>query len=287
MDTFNIIGIKTTNNIKKTLVYLFLIISSIVMIFPLLWMISTSLKSLQEIATYPLIWFPDTLRWENYTEALTFQPFGLYAKNTVIIAVFYILGNVLSATLVGYGFARLRFPGRNTLFVILLSTMMMPKIVTLIPLFLIFKQLGWINTYLPLTVPAFLGEAFFIFIMRQFFLAIPEDIVDAARIDGASEIGIWWRIMLPLARPAIVSIIIFAFQRTWNDVLSPLIYLTDPKKFTLSVGLISFTAGTGEGVQYWHWMMAASTTFILPMVVIFLIAQKQFVQGVVTSGLKG
>lgn len=287
MDTFNIIGIKATNNIKKTLVYLFLTISSIVMIFPLLWMISTSLKSLQEIATYPLIWFPDTLRWENYTEALTFQPFGLYAKNTVIIAVFYILGNVLSATLVGYGFARLRFPGRNTLFVILLSTMMMPKIVTLIPLFLIFKQLGWINTYLPLTVPAFLGEAFFIFIMRQFFLAIPEDIVDAARIDGASEIGIWWRIMLPLARPAIVSIIIFAFQRTWNDVLSPLIYLTDPKKFTLSVGLISFTAGTGEGVQYWHWMMAASTTFILPMVVIFLIAQKQFVQGVVTSGLKG
>jgi ABC-type glycerol-3-phosphate transport system permease component len=287
MDTFNIIGIKATNNIKKTLVYLFLTISSIVMIFPLLWMISTSLKSLQEIATYPLIWLPSTMRWENYTEALTFQPFGLYAKNTVIIAIFYILGNVLSATLVGYGFARLRFPGRNTLFVVLLSTMMMPKIVTLIPLFLIFKELGWINTYLPLTVPAFLGEAFFIFIMRQFFLAIPEDIVDAARIDGASEIGIWWRIMLPLARPAIVSIIIFAFQRTWNDVLSPLIYLTDPKKLTLSVGLISFTAGTGEGVQYWHWMMAASTTFILPMVVIFLIAQKQFVQGVVTSGLKG
>jgi ABC-type glycerol-3-phosphate transport system permease component len=287
MGTFNKFGQKTSRNINKGLIYTFLITSSVVMVFPLFWMVSTALKSLQEIATYPLIWLPATPQWGNFTEALTFQPFGLYAKNTVIIAVFYILGNVLSATLVGYGFARLRFPGRNALFIILLSTMMMPKIVTLIPLFLIFKNLGWINTYLPLTAPAFLGEAFFIFIMRQFFLAIPEDIVDAARIDGASEIGIWWRIMLPLARPAIVSVIIFAFQRTWNDVLSPLIYLTDPKKFTLSVGLISFTAGTGEGVQYWHWMMAASFTMILPMVVIFLIAQKQFVQGVVTSGLKG
>ncbi len=287
MDNKNILGRSTSRTINKTLIYSLLIISSLVMIFPLFWMISTSLKSLQEISTFPPIWFPPKPLWENYIEALTFQPFALYAKNTIIIAVFYILGNVLSATLVGYGFARLRFPGKNVLFMILLSTMMMPKIVTLIPLFLIFKNLGWINTYLPLTVPAFLGEAFFIFIMRQFFLTIPEDIVDAARIDGASEFGIWWRIMLPLARPAVISIIIFAFQRTWNDVLSPLIYLTDPKKYTLSVGLISFTAGTGEGVQYWHWMMAASFTFILPMVAIFLIAQKQFVQGVVTSGLKG
>lgn len=287
MDTTNRLGHKTSQSISKSLIYLFLIVTSLVMIFPLFWMFSTSLKTLKEISTFPLVWWPASPGWGNYTEALTFQPFGLYAKNTVIIAVFYILGNVLSATLVGYGFARLRFPGRNVLFIIMLSTMMMPKIVTLIPLFLIFKNLGWINTYLPLTVPAFLGEAFFIFIMRQFFLAIPEDIVDAARIDGASEFGIWWRIMLPLARPAVVSIVIFAFQRTWNDVLSPLIYLTDPKKFTLSVGLLSFTAGTGEAVQYWHWMMAASLTMILPMVVIFLIAQKQFVQGVVTSGLKG
>jgi ABC-type glycerol-3-phosphate transport system permease component len=250
-------------------------------------MVSTSLKTIKEIATLPPVWFPIPPQFQNYPEALTFQPFGLYAKNTIIIAFFYILGNVISSSLVGYGFARLRFPGRKVLFIIMLSTMMMPKIVTLIPLFLIFKNLGWINTYLPLTVPAFLGEAFFIFIMRQFFLSIPKDLVDAARIDGASEFGIWWRIMLPLAKPAIASVVIFAFQRTWNDVLTPLIYLTDPKKFTLSIGLISFTAGTGEAVQFWHYMMAASVTMVLPMAIIFLVAQKQFVQGVATSGLKG
>ncbi|MBN1317500.1 MAG: carbohydrate ABC transporter permease [Anaerolineales bacterium] len=287
MNIGNGIGHKTSRKINRTIIYVLLVLSSLMMFFPLFWMVSTSLKSIKEISTFPPIWFPPSPLWENYIKALTFQPFGLYAKNTIIIAIFYILGNVFSATFVGYGFARLRFPGKNTLFMIMLSTMMMPKIVTLIPLFLIFKQLGWINTYLPLTVPAFLGEAFFIFIMRQFFLTIPEDIVDAARIDGASEFGIWRMIMLPLARPAVVSIVIFAFQRTWNDVLSPLIFLTDPKKLTLSVGLISFTAGTGEAVQYWHWMMAASFTMILPMIVIFLIAQKQFVQGVVTSGLKG
>jgi len=286
MIRINRFGKKSKRTSNKTVIYIILIISAVVMVFPLFWMVSTSLKSLEEITALPPIWFPQNPLWENYKTALTFQPFDLYAKNTIIIAVFYILGNVLSASFVGYGFARLKFPGKDTLFIILLSTMMMPRIVTLIPLFLIFKNFGWINTYLPLTVPAFLGEAFFVFIMRQFFLSIPEDIVDAARIDGASELGIWWRIMLPLARPAIISIMIFAFQRTWNDVLSPLIYLTDPKKFTLSVGLISFTAGTGEGVQYWHWMMAASFTMILPMVVIFLIAQKQFVRGVVTSGLK-
>lgn len=287
MDKTNGLGLSATQTINRTLIYLLLIFTSLVMIFPLFWMVSTSLKTLREIATFPPVWLPAVPQWGNYLEALTFQPFALYAKNTIIIAIFYILGNVFSATLVGYGFARLRFPGKNFLFIILLSTMMMPKIVTLIPLFLIFKQLDWINTYLPLTVPAFFGEAFFIFIMRQFFLNIPEDLVDAARIDGASELGIWWSIMLPLARPAIISVVIFAFQRTWNDVLSPLIYLTDPKKLTLSVGLISFTAGTGEAVQYWHWMMAASFTMILPMIVIFLVAQKQFVQGVVSSGLKG
>lgn len=278
---------KAIQSLGKIFIYSLLIFTSIIMLFPLFWMISTSLKSIVEISTFPPIWFPPKPQWENYSKALTFQPFGLYAKNTIIIAFFYIIGNVFSATFVGYGFARLRFPGKNALFIILLSTMMMPKIVTLIPLFLIFKKLGWINTFLPLTVPAFLGEAFFIFIMRQFFQSIPQDLVDAARIDGASELGIWWRIMMPLAQPAIVSIIIFSFQRTWNDVLPPLIYLTDPKKITLSVGLLAFTAGTGEAVQYWHWMMAASFTMILPMAVIFLIAQKQFVQGVVTSGLKG
>lgn len=275
------------SNSKNFLIYLILIVTSIIIIFPIYWMISTSLKSLDQIKAFPPIWFPADPVWENYPKALEFQPFLLYAKNTIIIAIFYILGNVLSSSLVGYAFARLRFPGRNALFMVVLSTMMMPKIVTLIPLFLIFSKLGWVNTFLPLTVPAFFGEAFFIFIMRQFFLSIPKDLVDAARIDGASELGIWSKIMIPLAKPAISAVVIFSFQQIWNDVLTPLIYLTDPKKFTLSVGLISFTAGAGEAVQYWHWMMAASFIIVLPMIIIFIVAQKQFVQGVVTSGLKG
>ena len=281
----------TKNHLKfrlnKFIIYIILIATSIVIIFPIYWMFSTSLKSLVELKAFPPIWFPSVPQWMNYPEALDFQPFGLYAKNTITIALFYVLGNVLSATLVGYGFAKLRFPGREKLFMICLSTMMMPKMVTLIPLFLIFKELGWINSFLPLTVPAFFGEAFFIFILRQFFLSIPNDLIDAAKIDGASDFGIWWRIMVPLARPAIAAVVIFAFQQTWNDVLSPLIYLTDPKKFTFSIGLISFTAGAGEAVQYWHYMMAASFIFVLPMIIIFLFAQKQFIEGVATTGLKG
>lgn len=280
-------SIRKQTGIRKILIYLILIITSIIIVFPIYWMISTSLKSLTQIRAFPPIWFPANPLWENYPKALEFQPFLLYTKNTIIIAIFYILGNVFSASLVGYAFARLRFPGRNVLFMVVLSTMMMPKIVTLIPLFLIFSKLKWVNTFLPLTVPAFFGEAFFIFIMRQFFLSIPKDLADAARIDGASEIGIWSRIMIPLAKPAISAVVIFAFQQVWNDVLTPLIYLTDPKKFTLSVGLISFTAGAGEAVQYYHWLMAASFIMVLPMILIFIIAQKQFVQGVVTSGLKG
>ena len=168
-------SLKFSRLIRKLLIYTALIISTLIMIFPLYWMISTSLKDLHQISTFPPTWFPIPPVFKNYVDALTFQPFALYTKTTIIIAFFYIMGNVLSASFVGYGFARLRFPGKNVLFIIMISTMMMPQIVTLIPLFLIFKNLGWINTFLPLTVPAFFGEAFFIFIMRQFFLAIPEE----------------------------------------------------------------------------------------------------------------
>jgi len=153
--------------------------------------------------------------------------------------------------------------------------------------FLLFKRLGWINTYLPLTVPAFFGEAFFIFLMRQFYQTIPRDLVDAARVAGCSEIGIWWRIMLPLSKTAIAAVVIFAFQRTWNDFLAPLIFLNKTEMMTLSVGLAALTGGTGEAVAYYHWLMAASTSIVLPMVIFFLFTQKYFVRGVVMSGVKG
>lgn len=276
-----------TATTSKAISYALLITLSIITLFPLFWMFSTSLKSLQEISVYPPVLFPPEPHWSNYADATTFVPFGRYTMNTIVIAVFYILGNLLSASLVGYGFARLRFPGRNVLFTVMISTLLMPLIVRLVPLFLLYKQLGWLNTPLPLIAPGFFGEAFFIYLMYQYFRSIPQELIDAARIDGASELSIWWRIMVPLSAPALVAIGIFAFQRTWNDFLAPLVFLTQKSSWTLSLGLVSFTGGTGESVAYWHYLMAMSTMMVAPMIIIFLFAQRYFVQGVVTSGMKG
>lgn len=272
---------------SRVLSYILLTLLAALMIFPLFWMFSTSLKTLPEIAQFPPVWFPESPDWLNYEKAFNFVPFLTYAQNTVVIAVFYVLGNLLSASLVGYGFARLRFPGRGVFFILMISTLMMPLIVRLVPLFLLFRGLGWLNTPLPLTVPAFFGEAFFIYLMYQYFRSIPQELLDAARVDGASELAIWRRIMLPLSVPALIAVAIFAFQRTWNDFLAPLVFLTNKSSWTLSLGLVSFTGGTGEAVAYWHYMMAVSTAMVVPMIVIFLFAQKYFVQGVITSGMKG
>lgn len=278
---------KRNQLVTKILSYSLLTLLALVALFPLFWMVSTSLKTLQEIASFPPVWFPQSPDWMNYERAFNFVPFLTYTQNTVVIAFFYILGSVLSASLVGYGFARLRFPGRGVLFIVMISTLMMPLIVRLVPLFLLFRGLGWLNTPLPLTVPAFFGEAFFIYLMYQYFRGIPQELLDAARVDGASELVIWRRIMLPLSVPALIAVAIFAFQRTWNDFLAPLVFLTNKESWTLSLGLVSFTGGTGEAVAYWHYMMAMSTAMVVPMIAIFLFAQKYFVQGVVTSGMKG
>ena len=272
---------------KKIATYAALTAVSAVMLFPLFWMFSTSLKSLPEIAKFPPVWFPPDPAWSNYSAVFDVVPFFAYAKNTVIIAVLYVIGNVLSASLVAYGFARLRFPGRNVLFTIMISTLMMPFIVRLVPLFLLYKQLGWLNTPLPLIVPAFFGEAFFIFLMHQYYKTIPHEIIEAARVDGCSELRIWWSIMLPLSTPALISVAIFAFQRSWNDFIGPLIFLQAPEQRTLSVGLVTFTGGSGEAVASWHMLMAMSTMMVVPMIVIFFFAQRRFVEGAVTSGIKG
>ncbi len=266
--------------------YLVLATLSLVFLIPLLWLFVSSLMPLSQIGKWPPEWIPNPVQWENYTKALKFWHFGRSFKNTAIITFFSMVGELLSCTLVAYGFARLRFPGREPLFVLLLSTMMLPFAVRMVPMYIGFSKLGWINTFLPLIVPAFFGNPFYVFLLRQFFLTIPEELVDAARIDGASELDIWARIMLPLSGPAIIVVSIFSFQAAWNDFIGPLLYLNDERLHTLALGLYTFTAMPGQGSLY-NQLMAASVLMVLPMLIVFAIFQRYFVQGVTLSGLKG
>jgi ABC-type glycerol-3-phosphate transport system permease component len=273
--------------VGKVVTYLLLALGAFVMLFPLFWMLSTSVKLLPETRAYPPIWWPSPAHWENYPEALAFQPFGRYFGNSLTIALSVVIGDLLSCSFVAYGFARLRFPGRDVLFVLLVSTMMVPFIVRLVPLFLLFQKLGWVNTYYPLIVPSFFGTPFFIFLMRQFFLTIPGDLAEAARIDGANEIRIWWSIFLPLSGPALAVVAIFAFQQSWNDFLAPLIFLNETSKFTAALGLAHMMSQSGASTEYWNLLMAAATMTVMPMVILFISAQRYFVRGVALSGIKG
>jgi multiple sugar transport system permease protein len=220
----------------------------------------------------------------NYTDALNSFPFGRYLFNTLVICAISVTGTVLSCSLVAYGLACVPWRGREVLFWVMLATMMLPGQVTMIPLFLTFKQLGWINTILPLTVPAFLGNAFFVFLLRQFYRSIPPDLLDAARIDGASDLRIWGSIMLPLSRPALGVVALFTFLGSWNDFLGPLIYLVDDSKYTLSIGLTMFQ---GQYGGEWGQMMAMSLLMTLPIIVLFFFMQRSFIQGVKLAGIKG
>jgi len=263
--------------------HLALIAGACVMLIPFFWMLSTSLKAPKQVFVQPIKWIPDPVVWANYAKALTVLPFALYLRNTAIVTTLVMLGTILSSAACAYGFARLRAPGRDTLFIVLLSTMMLPGIVTMIPTFLLFRWLGWVDTFKPLTMPAFFGSAFFIFLLRQFFLTIPAELEDAARIDGATSMDIFARIMLPLAKPALATVAIFAFMGAWNDFMGPLIYLNSEEKFTLALGLESFQGLYGTD---WHYMMAASLVVMSPIIVIFFIGQRYFVKGIVTTGIK-
>jgi len=266
--------------------YFLLLLGAFVILIPFVWMLSTSFKPAEDVWMLPPQWIPKELHWENFTNALTIMPFFRYTINTLIITVACIVGTLLSASLVAYGFARLRFPGRDILFFLLLSTMMIPGQVTLIPTFILFKYLGWIDTFYPLTIPAFFGGgAFAVFMLRQFFMTIPLELDEAATLDGCSPLGIYWRILLPLSKPALGSLAIFVFMGCWNDFLGPLIYINSMDKRTITLGLNAFLSHTG-GVE-WNLMMAASLIFLLPCLIIFFLAQKAFVQGIVVSGVKG
>jgi multiple sugar transport system permease protein len=269
---------------QRILVYLLLILGSFIFMIPFLWMLSSSLKELPQIFIYPPKWIPNPVRWDNYVTALGRMNFSVALKNTIIITVLCMLGQLMSASLVAYGFARLRFPGREFLFMLVLSTMMLPPQVTMIPVFIIFRSLGWVDTFKPLIVPAFFGGgAFFIFLLRQFFLTIPKDLEDAARIDGCGTFRIFWQIILPLAKPALITVAIFSFMNHWNDFMGPLIYLNSEHKRTLAIALSSFQ---GQYTAEWNLLMAASIVVLIPVLVIFFTLQRYFVEGIVLTGLK-
>jgi multiple sugar transport system permease protein len=269
----------------RMMVWMILLLGSVVMILPFLWLVSSSLKLENQIFIFPPEWIPDPVRFQNYVDALTYKPFGTYISNTLIIVGLNMIAIIGSASFCAYGFARIRFPGRDFWFAIVLSTMMVPYFVLMIPQFVIFTRLGWIDSIMPLTVPFFFGGgAFNIFLLRQFFRTLPEELADAARIDGCSEFLIYARIMLPLAKPALATVAIFTFLNGWNDFIGPLLYLRSPENFTVAIGLATFRSVMRTR---WDLLMAASTAMILPVVILFFFAQRYFIQGIVMSGLKG
>jgi multiple sugar transport system permease protein len=250
---------------------------------PFYWLVCTSFKPDTQVFRSPPVWFPHPAMWTNYPRALTYVPFARYLLNTLVICALSVTGILLSSSLVAYSFAKIRWPGRNIVFFILLSTLMLPGQVTMIPVFTIFKTLHWIDTIKPLVVPSFLGSAFFIFLLRQFFMTVPIELSDAAKIDGCSELDIYWRIVLPLAKPALATVALFTFIGAWNDFLGPLIYLNDDTKYTLSLGLQQFVSQHGAE---WSMLMAASTVMTLPIVILFFFAQRTFIQGITLTGIK-
>jgi ABC-type glycerol-3-phosphate transport system permease component len=270
--------------LRSLATHLVLLIGSVFFVAPLLFMVSTSLKAMRQITKFPPEWIPNPVIWGNYPGVFTYAPMHLYFVNTMIIVVPTVIGAALISSLTAYAFARLRAPGKNFMFTLVLATLMLPSVVTLVPTYVLFARLGWVGTFLPLIVPPLAGGAFYIFLLRQFFMTIPRELEDAALMDGCSRFRIYWNIILPLAKPVLATVTIFAFMGAWNDYLGPLIYLGNRDQYTLSLGLQAF-------VQYqrreWGLLMAASTMMVLPIILLFFIAQKSFVQGITVTGLKG
>lgn len=271
--------------VAHTALYLFLSTICLLLLFPNLWMISTSLKEPQQIFAYPPQLIPRPTVWWNYVEAIQKFPFFLYLRNTLIVTGLATFGTVLSASLVAFGFARRRFPERDFLFGVLLSTMMLPSIVTLIPTFVLFTKLGWVNTFLPLTVPSFFGGgAFYVFLLRQFYLTLPYDYDEAAYIDGASSLRVWWEIILPFSKAPLAAITVFTVLAHWNDFMGPLLYMNKPQMRTLALGLQFFR---DQYVTQWNYLMAGSTLTLIPVLILFFAAQRYFMEGILLTGLSG
>ncbi len=273
---------------RTTVQYLVLLILGTAFMVPVIWMLSSSLHDVQGVFALPFKWIPGIWHWENYYRVVTLLPFGRYFVNTLIITVPYMLFMVLSSSFAAYGFSRLRFPGRDKLFALCVATMMLPGQVTIIPLYIMYSKLGLVDTYWPLIIPAVFGSPFYIFLLRQFFLTIPRELDEAALIDGASHLRIYWSVILPQARPALATVLIFSFIGSWNDFFGPLIYINSPEKATLTLGLnLMKTQILGSGVVEWNTLMAASVLVLIPNVVLFFLAQKQFMRGINLGGIRG
>lgn len=270
--------------IQGFLIYTVIITGAIFLCVPLWWMVTTSIKPYADVFIFPPEIIPHRFRWANYMDIFRILPFGKYFFNTLTIAIFVVLGTTFSSAMVGYGFAKLRFPGRNMWFIVMLSTLMIPFYTTLVPQFIMYKALGWIDTYYPLIVPAFFGSPFYIFLYRQFFLNIPKEYNDAAKIDGCGYWGTFIRIIIPMSFPVIGVVAIFSFNGVWNDFLGPLIYINSEGMRTLQLGI---NALRGLHTVEWHLLMAASIVTLIPTVVIFFLLQRRMIQGVVVSGIKG
>ena len=287
LDANDIGPLRTRRNtraiLRRTTSRVILVILSALLLVPLWWMLVTAVKADHELVAFPPTLWPQQWKWINFSIAVSSVPFFMYLRNTVIITFFTVLGAVISNPLIAYGFSRVDWPGRDKLFLIVLATVFIPFPVLLVPLFDLFSRVGWINTFLPLIVPVFFGNAFWIFLMRQFLLQIPGDLSDSARIDGAKEFQVFSRVVLPLTLPAIGAIAIFAFIFAWNDFLGPLIYLQDSSHYTLAIGLTFFHSEHNVRLNL---LMAASTLVILPVVVIFVIFQRFFIAGVTLGSVR-
>ena len=281
---------ETRHILRMILINIVLLPAAVVFLIPFLWMVSTSLKTDAQLFTYPPVWFPNPIAWVNYPNAVNYIPFFVYLRNTLLISILGMIGAVFSASLVAYSLARINWPGRQFLLLVTIATLMLPYQVTLVPLFLVYKNLGWIGAdspgggMLPLIVPHFFGTGYYIFLMRQFFMTIPMELSEAARIDGASELRTFWSIVIPLAKPALATIALFEFLNRWRDYLGPLIYLNRQDLYTLSLGLQQYSSEHG---REWGLLMAASVLITLPVIIMFFFTQKTFVQGVTLTGIKG
>ncbi|ACT00123.1 carbohydrate ABC transporter permease [Paenibacillus sp. JDR-2] len=273
------------SRLKLTAGFTSLLIVSAMFIVPFLWLLRSSVMDLSQIFIMPPQWIPKPFHFENFKEALTVVPFGTFFKNTLIIVAGVLLGTVVSSTIAAFGFSRIKWKGRDMVFAILMSSMMLPGAVTLIPSFIGWKELGFYDTFYPLIVPAYFGGGMFnIFLLRQFYMSIPQDFDEAALVDGANYFQIYWRILLPLSRSAVIVVALFTFLASWNDFMGPLIYLKSDSRFTLALGLQMFQ---GSYNAQWDLLMAASTAVVLPCVLVFLVGQRFFLEGITLTGLKG
>ena len=277
----------TQRHLRDLLAYLLLAVGFVWFIFPLVWVVLSSLKTFQDFNQIPARLLPSELYLGNYPRAWNSVPFGIFFLNTTIIVALCVVGELVSASLVGYGFSRLKFWGRNFLFMILLSTMMLPFWVTIIPRFLLYKEIGWTGTWLPLIVPSYFANPVYVFLMRQFFMTLPSELDDAAKIDGCNELGIFWRILLPLTKPALATIAIFAFINVWTDFVKQVIYLSQESKYTVAIGLAFLRWQIAQGDPVPGLLMAATVFTSLPMIAVFFIGQKYMVRGIALTGRTG